>query len=67
MTAAEQIDALIRKETERQTHLLRQRVRKLEAQRDQANGRCKELREHVTRYQKTIADLREQLREETNR
>ena len=64
MTIPDQLAALIDKEVQRKTHLLRQRVTKLEAQRDQANGRCKELREHVTRYQKTIAEPREQLRGE---
>lgn len=41
---------------------LESRVRTLERQRDNATGRCKELREHVTRYQRELAEERQRTR-----
>lgn len=45
---------------------LRQRVRTLERQRDQAHARCAELRQHVARYQSELAAARSRPTAKTN-
>lgn len=62
MTTAQLLESIVQKERDAATQTMRKRLRTLQAQRDQANGRCKELRERITQYQKTIAKLRDQIR-----
>jgi len=55
--------ATLVKEYESQIHTLKVKVNKISRQRDEARGTAKEYRSYATKYQKELAELRKELRQ----
>jgi peptidoglycan hydrolase CwlO-like protein len=68
MTGAEHIKAITSLVAARESHIatLHRKISKLTAQRDEARGRAAEYKAYALKYQRELAELRNQLKQRSN-